>query len=136
MVDHTEILAAAAKTLRDRGHQYGAVEACFDRASRLASIRLDKPVNMFEVAVIMSCVKQARQIANPTLADSWVDGINYDAIAAQFAPTFFSNDELESDIAAMARRFAPRRENNNAENHSSSHGNGSSPDKPDAPTGG
>lgn len=136
MVDHTEILAAAAKTLRDRGHQYGAVEASFDRAARLASIRLDKPVNMFEVAIIMSCVKQARQIANPTLADSWVDSINYDAIAAQFAPTFFSNDELESDIAAMARRFAPRRENTNAETYSSDNGGGVDPNKPDAPTGG
>lgn len=102
----------------------------------MASIRLDKPVNMFEVAVIMSCIKQARQIANPTLADSWVDGINYDAIAAQFAPTFFAQGELESDIAALARRLAPRRENTNAENSGDTNSNGAYGDRPDAPSGG
>jgi hypothetical protein len=136
MVDHTEILAAAAKTLKDRGQQYGTVEACFNRASQLASIRLDKPINMYEVAIILSCVKQARQIANPTLADSWVDGINYDAIAAQYAPAYFDSPMLESEIAAMARRFAPKRENANAENYSGNHGGHANPNQPDAPTGG
>lgn len=135
MVDHTEILAAAARTLKDRGQQYGAVEACFNRASQLASIRLDKPINMYEVAIILSCVKQARQIANPTLADSWVDGINYDAIAAQYAPAYFDSPMLESEIAAMAKRFAPRRENTNAETYSGDNGVGVDPNKPDAPTG-
>jgi len=91
---------------------------------------------MYEVAIILSCVKQARQIANPTLADSWVDGINYDAIAAQYAPAYFDSPMLESEIAAMAKRLAPKRENANAENYSGNHGGHANPNQPDAPTGG
>jgi len=134
MVNHTEILTTAAQTLKERGHQYGPVELCFDRASKLASIRLNRPVSMYDVAVILSCVKQARQPENPTLVDSWVDDVNYTAIAGQFASAQFGN--IEDDIAAMARRFAPRRENPNAQDSSPYGGDGSDGNKPDTPAGG
>ena len=134
MMNHTEILTTAAHTLNERAHQYGPVELCFDRAAKLASIRLNKPVSMYDVAVMMSCVKQARQTQNPTLVDSWVDDVNYTAIAGQFAAAQFGN--LEDDIAAMARRYAPKRENTNAPTDSSNNGYGSHPNQPDTPAGG
>jgi hypothetical protein len=110
------------------------VELAFDRACKLASIRLNKTVSMYDVAIIMSCVKQARQTENPTLVDSWVDDVNYTAIAGQFAQAQFGN--IEDDIAAMARRFAPKREIANAENGGNTNGNGANGDRPDAPSGG
>ena len=133
-MNHTDILTTAASTLRERGHQYGPVELAFDRACKLASIRLNKTVSMYDVAIIMSCVKQARQTENPTLVDSWVDDVNYTAIAGQFAQAQFGN--IEDDIAAMARRFAPKREIANAENGGNTNGNGANGDRPDAPSGG
>lgn len=134
MTNHTEILTAAAHTLKERGQQYGSVELCFDRASKLASIRLNRPVSMYDVAIVLSCVKQARQTENPTLVDSWIDDVNYTAIAGQFASAQFGN--IEDDIAAMARRFAPRRENSNAQDSGPYGGNGSDANKPDTPAGG
>ena len=136
MANHAEILTTAVQTLKERGHQYGPIELSFDRASKLASIRLNRPVSMYDVAVIMSCVKQARQTENPTLVDSWVDDVNYTAIAGQFAAAQFGSTTIEDEIAAMARRFAPRRENPNAQDGSSNGGDGFDPNKPDAPTGG
>jgi len=133
-MNHKDILTTAAHTLTERGHQYGPVELAFDRASKLASIRLNRPVSMYDVAVVMSCVKQARQTENPTLVDSWVDDVNYTAIAGQFAQAQFGS--LEDDIAAMAKRFAPRRENTNAENSGDTNGGGAYGDRPDAPSGG
>lgn len=134
MTNHTEILTTAAQTLKERGHQYGPVELCFDRASKLASIRLNKPVSMYDVAIVLSCVKQARQTESPALVDSWVDDVNYTAIAGQFASAQFGN--IEDDIAAMARRFAPRRENSYAQDSGLNGGNGSDANKPDTPAGG
>jgi hypothetical protein len=134
MTNHAEILTNAVQALKERGQQYGSVELCFDRASKLAAIRLNRPVSMYDVAIIMSCVKQARQTANPTLVDSWVDDVNYTAIAGQFASAQFDN--IEDDIAAMAKRFAPRRENINAQDSSPYGGNGSDGNKPDTPAGG
>jgi hypothetical protein len=134
MMNHTDILTTAASTLRERGRQYGPVELCFDRASRLASIRLNKNISMYDVAIIMSCIKQARQTESPTLVDSWVDDVNYTAIAGQFAAAQF--ETIEDDIAAMARRFAPKRENLNAENNSDNNGGDPNNNRVDAPAGG
>ena len=133
-MNHTEILTTAASTLRERGHQYGPVELCFDRASQLASIRLNKAVSMYDVAIIMSCVKQARQTENPTLVDSFIDDVNYTAIAGQFAAKQY--DLIEDEIAAMAKRFAPKRGNLNAENHSDNNGGNAEFNRVDAPAGG
>lgn len=110
------------------------MELAFDRASKLASIRLNKPVSMYDVAIVMSCVKQARQTENPTIVDSWVDDVNYTAIAGQFAAAQFGT--IEDEIAAMAKRFAPRRENTNAENNGDNNGGLPNSDRPDAPAGG
>ncbi len=134
MTNHAEILTNAVQALKERGQQYGSVELCFDRASKLAAIRLNRPVSMYDVAIIMSCVKQARQTANPTLVDSWVDDVNYTAIAGQFAAAQFGT--IEDDIAAMAKRFAPKRENTNAENSSDPNSGLPNGYRPDAPAGG
>jgi hypothetical protein len=89
---------------------------------------------MYDIAIIMSCVKQARQTESPTLVDSWVDDVNYTAIAGQFAAVHF--ETIEDDIAAIAKRFAPKRENLNAENNSDNNGGNANSNRVDAPSGG
>lgn len=89
---------------------------------------------MYDVAIIMSCVKQARQTESPTLVDSFIDDVNYTAIAGQFAAVQF--ETIEDDIAAMARRFAPKRENLNAENNSENNSSSFNGNRVDAPSDG
>jgi hypothetical protein len=97
-------------TLGDRGRRYGSVEDTFDRASRLATILLDKQVTMYDIAMIMHAMKMARINGSRTLDDNYVDGINYLAFAAQFSQAEEQvKVALEEDIAAMARKFAPVR---------------------------
>lgn len=96
--------------LGDRGRKYGNVEDTFDRASKLSTILLNKQITMYDVAMIFHAMKMARLHSSRTMDDNYIDGINYLAFAAQF-----SNAEeqvkvaLEEDIAAMARKFAPKR---------------------------
>lgn len=124
MTNHMDILTTAVQTLQERGGQYGPVEICFDRASKLASVRLNREITMYDIAIIMSCVKQARQVESPTLVDSWVDDVNYIAIAAQFATAQFGGSDTEDGITALAKRFAPKRqENSNEKNDSRTDGN-------------
>ena len=133
MTNHMDILTTAVQILQERGGQYGPVELCFDRASKLASVRLNREITMYDIAIIMSCVKQARQVESPQLVDSWVDDVNYIAIAAQFASAQFGGSDIEDDIAALAKRFAPKRqENNNAKNDSRNDGNNDHANKPAA----
>ena len=68
--------------------------------------------------MILHAVKLGRLEGRRNKADTYIDGINYFAFAASFATA--GDETLEDDIVAMARRLAPRKqENANVENGSS-----------------
>ena len=76
-----DILTAAAALIDDRGVNYGGIEANFDRASKLATLKLDKNVSAYDVAIVLESVKDARRATCPDHYDSHIDGINYRAFA-------------------------------------------------------
>ena len=118
MTNHTDILKASAIILGDRGRKYGSVEDTFDRAAKIATLLLNKHITMYDLAMIMHSMKMARIPSSPTVDDHYIDGINYLSMAAQFSQSEEqAKVALEEDIAAMARKFAPRR-----------------PDQPEMPT--
>ena len=109
-MNHKEVLSSAVGILKDRAVQYGPEEDCFGRISQLASIVLNKPISPYDVAMILHCTKLGRLQENRTNPDNYVDGINYLAFASQFSTSEEqAKVALEEDIAAMARKFAPRR---------------------------
>ena len=87
-MDHKQVLAEAARLLSDRGQQYGAVQESFRRAAAIASLKLGFEILPFEVCVILESVKDARRAYDHTKLDSYVDGINYAAFAAEFAEAY------------------------------------------------
>lgn len=113
MTNHRDILNLAAQTVGERGHQYGPVEACFDRIIKLFKLMTGRDITMYEAAMLMACVKLARMPENPTYDDNYIDGINYLAFAAQFAAlgqTDTATDDAVNTIGAeIARRFAPKK---------------------------
>ena len=86
MTNHTDILSQAIHTLRERGSQYGSVEATFDRAAKLATLMLNTEITAYEIAMMHVATKMARLQESRTLDDNYVDAMNYLAFAAQFAP--------------------------------------------------
>jgi hypothetical protein len=120
MTNHTDILKQAVHTLRERGLQYGNVEATFDRTAKLATILLNTEISAYEVVMVHVATKLARLQEARTLDDNYIDAMNYMAMAAQFAPVhsepkFTVSQEqepvgiMEADIAEIAKRFAPVR---------------------------
>lgn len=75
------ILREAAALIDDRGVNYGGVEENFERAASIASLKLNKTVTPYDVAIIMESVKDARRATAPDHYDSHIDGINYRAFA-------------------------------------------------------
>lgn len=84
-MDHKDFLKEAARILTERGAVYGDVVEDFDRAARIASLKLDRPITPYDVVVILESVKDSRRAKNPGHFDSHVDGINYRAFAAEFS---------------------------------------------------
>ena len=111
MTNHTDILKQAANTLGDRGRRYGSVEEVFDRCATIATVILNKHVTMYDVSIIMTAMKLARMTATPSLDDNYIDSINYLSFASQFSTSEEqAKVAIEEDIAAMARKFAPKRD--------------------------
>ena len=111
MTNHIDIMTQAVHTLKSRGEQYGPIESSFDKISKIATLLLDKEITPYDVAGVLHCLKLSRMSNDPTNPDHYVDSINYMAFMAQFAglPTV-PEDDIEGSIAAMARRFAPQRQ--------------------------
>lgn len=129
--DHIMHNALSIKT--ERGNKYGDMRATLERQAKIASLILGKIVTAYDVAMICHAVKLGRLEENRTNADNYVDGINYYAFAASFATS--PQDTLEDDIVAMARRLAPRKqENANEESNGGRDGLGSNPIGSGSPT--
>lgn len=109
MTNHKEVLSSAVNTLRDRVGQYGNEDQLFDRASRIASAMMARPVTPYELAMMQVAIKLARMTSNPRKLDNYVDSINYMAFAAQFGEVELGTVEQEQ-IANIARRYSPDRE--------------------------
>jgi hypothetical protein len=108
MTNHTEILISAGSILKERARQYGPEEECFDRISKLATIILNKPISVYDVAMIQVATKLGRLQEARTHEDNYIDAVNYLAFGAQFAKTMTSvSTAVEDDIVAIAKRFAP-----------------------------
>lgn len=86
MKDIADIYNSALAIINQRGQNYGGVEASFERAAIIASMKLDTHISAYDVAVIMESVKDARRAIDPTHADSHIDGLNYKAFAMMLAP--------------------------------------------------
>lgn len=112
MTNHLDLLNLAAKTIADRGRQYGPVEESFDRITKLYKLTTGKDITIYEAAMLMHCVKLARISESPSLEDSYVDGINYLAFAAQFVTAQRSaqvaavEDQLTEELA---KKYAPKK---------------------------
>lgn len=100
-----EVLKQAGDLIGERGNDYGGIENNFQLIADLASLRLGRDIHPYEIAVIMVCVKNARNFSNPTHMDSRLDAINYEAFAALFTADYEAQKMSKpSDIDYRKRR--------------------------------
>ena len=109
-MDHRDYIQKAQAMLTERGAAYGDVEESFTRTAAIATLKLNMQITPYIVATIMECVKDARLAVNPTHVDSHIDGINYRAFRAEFAPKASpsqSVDDIYEGVKEMAAKLAP-----------------------------
>ena len=108
-MDPKAILEAAMALIENRGVNYGGIEQNFDRAAKIASLKLDKNVSPYEVAIVLESVKDARRAISPDHYDSHIDGINYRAFALLLSGA--QKDVPSSkDMVAMLNEMGGERE--------------------------
>jgi len=120
-MEYASIMQNAAKTYNERGEQYGDLEGTHYRIAQIASLILGKPVTPYDVAMILHAVKLGRLQEDRKNPDNYIDGINYFA----FAGSFITATQVEDDISAIAKRFAPIKRTENETSNSSYNGGNS-----------
>lgn len=76
-----QVLASALALVNERGVEYGDIEQNFERAAQIATLKLNKHITAYEIAVVLESVKDARRAVSPDHYDSHIDGLNYRAFA-------------------------------------------------------
>jgi hypothetical protein len=100
MTDHKEILKEAAAILSSRGNEYGDMKSIHEKIANIATLTLNKTITAYDVAMILHAVKLGRIAHDRSHKDSFVDGVNYLAFAAELADPL----DGELDIIATAAK--------------------------------
>lgn len=103
------ILTEAAALIDDRGVNYGGIEQNFERAAKLATLKLNRTLSAYDVAIVMESVKDARRAIAPEHYDSHIDGINYRAFAMLLSGAQ-KNIPTTPEMAAMLNKLGGERE--------------------------
>lgn len=80
-----KIFEEASDIMSQRNIQYGDYRTSFSHASALASIYTQKNFDAYEICMVMFSVKMARIAKDKHHRDSWVDAMNYLAMAQELA---------------------------------------------------
>ena len=83
MIDPRKVLNEAAKILCERGDDYGTVKDNFTNISLIMARTTNRMLSPYDVAMLMVSLKLARIGNNPGKRDSFIDAINYLAIACE-----------------------------------------------------
>lgn len=91
------LLNEASKVMQERAKTYGDYKNNLQRAAGIASMINGKHFTSYDIATIMVALKLARIREQKTHHDSWVDAINYMAMAESL-----SNDKVENEVIELA----------------------------------
>lgn len=95
------ILDEVKKIVNQRGNEYGSYHKSFDRVAKIASVILGKPINEYDICIIMAAIKLSRIANNKYKQDSWIDLIAYIAFASDFLKKddpVVSEEEIEEIV--------------------------------------
>jgi hypothetical protein len=114
-MNHKDILAQSATLLRTRSEQHGAEEDVMDRACKIFENITGTHLSLYEASIFMHSYEMARMKKSFRNLNSVLNGIDYLALAGQFADAELGTKldlqeadiKVEADIKAMAAKLSP-----------------------------
>lgn len=109
-MNHSEILTNADQLSKKHARTYGPEEMCYDRIAKIATLILNKHLSAHDIALVEVAISLGRLQEDRLNPDHYVTAVKHMAFGGQFALVPDSiGTALEDDVAAMARRYAPKR---------------------------
>jgi hypothetical protein len=109
-MNHSEILTNADQVSKKHARTYGPEEMCYERIAHIATLILNKHLSPHDIALVEVAISLGRLQEDRLNPEHYIMAVKHMAFGGQFAIAPESvGTALEDDIAAMARRFAPKR---------------------------
>lgn len=109
-MNHSDILTNADQVSKKHARTYGPEEMCYDRIAQIATLILNKHLSPHDIALVEVAISLGRLQEDRLNPEHYIMAVKHMAFGGQFAIAPESvGTALEDDIAAMARRFAPKR---------------------------
>lgn len=112
-MNYLDTLTSSVGSVRERDERFGPAEEVFNNTAKLASIMLGMKLTSYDIVTILRCLNDARKIRDRLGSEHYVENVNLEAFALQFATNearqnLEARDRLESDMAAeVAKQFSP-----------------------------
>jgi len=103
-MNYLETMSLSVSSVKENDLRFGPAEVVFDTTAKLSSLMLDKELTPYDIVTILRCLNDARKKYNPTGPYHYIENINLEAFALQFAVG--QDARSEAAAAEVAEKFA------------------------------
>jgi hypothetical protein len=103
-MNYLETMSQSVASVKENDLRFGPAEGVFETTAKLSSLMLDKELTPYDIVTILRCLNDARKKYNPTGPYHYIENINLEAFALQFAAA--QDARSEAAAAKVAEKFA------------------------------
>lgn len=103
-MNYLETMSQSVASVKENDLRFGPAEGVFETTAKLSTLMLGKTLTPYDIVTILRCLNDARKKYNPTGPYHYIENINLEAFALQFAV----GQDAHSGISAaeVAEKFA------------------------------
>ena len=103
-MNYLETMSQSVASVKENDLRFGPAEGVFETTAQLSTLMLGKTLTPYDIVTILRCLNDARKRYNPTGPYHYIENINLEAFALQFAV----GQDARSEVAAaeVAEKFA------------------------------
>jgi hypothetical protein len=107
-MNYLETMSQSVASVKENDLRFGPAEGVFETTAQLSTLMLGKTLTPYDIVTILRCLNDARKKYNPTGPYHYIENINLEAFALQFAVV--QDARSDAKAAEVAEKFAASNE--------------------------
>ena len=103
-MNYLETMSLSVSSVKENDLRFGPAEGVFETTAQLSTLMLGKTLTPYDIVTVLRCLNDARKKYNPTGPYHYIENINLEAFALQFAVG--QDARSEAAAAEVAEKFA------------------------------
>jgi len=103
-MNYLETMSQSVASVKENDLRFGPAEGVFETTAQLSTLKLGKTLTPYDIVTVLGCLNDARKKYNPTGPYHYIENINLEAFALQFAVV--QDARSDAKAAEVAEKFA------------------------------